>query len=140
MKSQIAVLTLALLIMATAAISAPRNVYNIKADGNNHLYSQVEANASAKYFTKLPATIYKYWVASTPIRDTEHNRKLVMTAVSPAYMSNAARIDFGNIIKLPRRGLCVPSNLPVSFAIDFTIKNGFIYGFVVGNSISCEYY
>ena len=140
MKIQTTILTLALLIMATAVMAAPRNVYNIKTNGNNHLYSQVEANAAAKYFTKIPAIIYKYWVANTPIRDTEHNRKLIMAAVKPAYMNNAARIDFGNIIKLPRRGLCVPSNLQVSFAIDFTIKNGFIHGFVVGDSIPCEYY
>ena len=140
MKIQIAGLTLALLIMATVSIAAPHNVYNIKTNGNSHLYSQVEANAASKYFTKIPAIIFKYWVANTPIRDTKHNRRLIMKAVKPAYMSNAARINFGNIIKLPLRGLCVPSNLPVSFAIDFTIKNGFIHGFVVGNSIPCEYY
>lgn len=135
MKTQIAVLTLALLIMTTTAMAAPRNVYNIKVDGKNHLYSQVEAKASSKYFTKLPATVYRYWVANTPIRDTEHNRKLVMIEVKPAYMNNTVHIDFDHIVKLPLRGLCVPSNLTASFAIYFTIKNGFIHELVVGISI-----
>lgn len=87
------------------------------------------------------AAAYHYAVERPDLKDTPGIRRDLANLFKPVFMPEQTRIDFDKWLTLEKQGYCYSgssANGGAAMAMDFTTKEGFIIGVVVGSTSSCR--